>query len=197
MSRYTGLGDIEDGQVVGLSAPAGLAPIGLSRPPTAHPVPAPAPAPDPGPEPALVGESTVGERGQKRPAKPAPRRRHPKPAAVEKPPQTRPTTTNVPVSTANLIDQCRKEQQLSAGEVIVIAIEAEYDNLANLLQGPRRTGMFETHASRLPRRDDEPLKTISYRLTDTDIATIDTLVEQFGARSRSHLISVAVNAHYR
>lgn len=176
---YRGLGDIEEGQVVGLSAPASRPPIGLSTPPAAP-------------------TSTVGERSPRKPsAKPAPRRRPPKPVAVEKPAQTRPTTTNVPVSTANLIDQCRKDQQLSAGEVIVIAIEAEYDNLASLLQAPRRTGMFQTHASRLPRRDEEPLRTISYRLTDADLATIDSLVEQFGARSRSHLISVAVNAHYR
>jgi hypothetical protein len=179
-SGYSGLGDIEGGQVVGLSAPINRPPIGLSTPPPTAPAP------------------PVGERSpRKTPAKPAPRRRPQKPAAVAKPGQTRPTTTNVPVSTANLIDQCRNDQQLSAGEVIVIAIEAEYDNLANLLQAPKRTGLFQTHASRLPRRDDEPLKTISYRLTDADLATIDNLVEQFGARSRSHLISVAVNAHYR
>lgn len=177
-SGYRGLGDIEEGQIVGLSAPTSRPPIGLSTPPAAP--------------------STVGERSPRnRPEKPTQRRRQPKPPAVEKPAQTRPTTTNVPESTATLIDQCRKDQQLSAGEVIVIAIEAQYDNLANLLQAPRRTGLFQTHASRLPRRDDEPLRTISYRLTDADLATIDSLVEQFGARSRSHLISVAVNAHYR
>lgn len=100
----------------------------------------------------------------------------------------------IPASTFDLLAQARDELKMSSGEIITLAIEQQLDALPALLNAGKRKGLFETRATRLPRRYNEPPKAITYRLTEQDLATIDDLVDQLGARSRAHLITVALNA---
>lgn len=76
-----------------------------------------------------------------------------------------------------------------------MAISAVADELPTLL-GTQTPSMFETRATRLPRRDQGPKRPLSYRLTPRDLALLDELVDANGARSRSHLITVALGAFF-
>lgn len=213
--RFKGLGDIEGGEVVGLTAP----PFGLSTPPLASRKPTSAPpTTDPPPKPT-AGESARPKASQPRKAttpglpattqpraaasnaaqKPtaARRRRRGRPTLPpDGSPATRPTNISIPRSTFDLVAAAREAMGLSTGEIIAMAIETQLEALPALIGAQQRpVGMFEIRASRLPRRDDEPQKPIAYRMTSRDLETLDDLVERFGARSRGHLITVALNAY--
>lgn len=194
------LDDLEAGPGIGLSAPPiGLstAPIGLSAPPAAAAPKAATPAKPRNAKVSRVAKpaasAAVEAAAVAAPRKPR-RGRPPLPPTDR--PQTRPTNVMVPSSTLDLVASAREKLSMSTGELIVVAIEAELEKLPALLGVQRPRGLFETRASRLPHRSDEPERPLSYRLTPSDLATIDQLVDQFGARSRGHLISVALNAHF-
>lgn len=199
------LDDLEAGPGIGLSAPVGLTPpppgltIPTIPPTTAPPTPAPArqkratrtkktaPAAEPAKAAAAAPVVDVEPPRRKRRGRP--------PLPPDSRPQTRPTNVMIPTSTFARVAKAREELAMSTGEIIVVAVEAQLKRLPGLLATPR-TGMFETRATRLPHRADEPERPLSYRLTGNDLATIDNLVDKYGARSRGHLIAVALNAHF-
>ncbi|MBA3019667.1 hypothetical protein [Propionicimonas sp.] len=109
----------------------------------------------------------------------------------------RPTNITVPVALFDQIQLARETRSVSTGELIAIAIETHIAELPDLIAASNRPatgGMFSTRASRLPRRGDEPERPITYRMTSQDLAVIDNLVENYGARSRGHLITTALRA---
>lgn len=212
MSNRFGLDDIEGGQTVGLTPPPGLsAPHAATRRPAAQDQAA---TPTPAPKPAQKATS-------RRPKATKPTRPTPKPATNTTQPKevgdsdqqqdhgrakttpsnnaaTRATNITVPAELFDRIAEAREQQQLSTGELIAAAIEAQIADLSNLIAAAnttRTTSMFSTRATRLPRRGAEPEKPITYRMTAQDLAIIDDLVEQYGARSRGQLITIALRAH--
>lgn len=109
--------------------------------------------------------------------------------------KVRPSNVHIPVSLLEpLVSKC-KTGGLSHGEVIIIAIENAHPRLQDLIH-PAATaggGLFASRRSRAARKTDGPLTPLNYRLREGDFATLDQLVEQFGASSRGHLITAALN----
>lgn len=176
------LDDLEDGPGIGLSAPTVLTPPANVAEPNSS-------------APAKPGRTRVQPSTEVGSA-PTPRKRRGRPPIPpDGRPQTRPTNVLIPVSVFDRVARAREELAMSTGEIIAIAIEAELKQLPSLLGVPKGS-LFETRASRLPHRIEEPERPLSFRLTGADLATIDSLVEKYGARSRGHLIAVALNAHF-
>lgn len=108
--------------------------------------------------------------------------------------RVRPSNVHIPVALLEpLTRRCRAEG-LSHGEVIISSIEAAHSQLPDLIHPMATTGgsLFATRRSRASRAADGPLTPLNYRLREGDYATLDDLVEQFGASSRGHLITVSL-----
>ena len=74
------------------------------------------------------------------------------------------------------------------------------DQLKSLIHPRPVTGgaLFGQRVSRPPRTPiTEPVTPLNYRLTTEDYAVLDKLVDELGASSRSHLITVALSAYYK
>jgi len=91
-----------------------------------------------------------------------------------------------------------KSNGLSHGEVIIVAIEAAAPRLKDLIHQAATAGgsLFASRRSRASRSTDGPLTPLNYRLREADFQTLDQLVEQFGASSRGHLITAALNDYF-
>ena len=109
--------------------------------------------------------------------------------------KVRPSNVHIPVSLLEpLVAKCNTDG-LSHGEVIIIAIENAYPRLAELIH-PAATaggGLFASRRSRSSRKADGPLTPLNYRLREADFAVVDSIVSQFGASSRGHLITAALS----
>jgi hypothetical protein len=152
--------------------------------PAAVAEPAPArPAPDVADEPQPSG--TGGTRRDKGPKGPEDR--------------VRPSNVHIPVALLEPLTAKCKTDGLSHGEVIIVAIEAAYPQMQDLIHPPATAGgsLFASRRSRASRAADGPLTPLNYRLREGDYATLDQLVEQFGASSRGHLITVALLHYFR
>ena len=109
--------------------------------------------------------------------------------------KVRPSNVHIPVALLDpLVAKC-KADGLSHGEVIIVAIENAHPRLKDLIH-PVATaggGLFASRRSRASRKTDGPLTPLNYRLREADFATLDQLVEEFGASSRGHLITAALS----
>jgi len=86
----------------------------------------------------------------------------------------------------------------SNGNIIVAALEAVHPHLPQLLPTPTApTGgsLFAARTTRTPRTETGPYSPLNVRLYEADFAVLDDLVHTSGARSRSHLVDIAL-AHY-
>lgn len=145
----------------------------------------------------------AAERPSRRPEEPAAPREAAKPSAAPekgtKGPgdRVRPSNVHIPVALLDpLVAKCKAEG-LSHGEVIIIAIEETHPRLKDLIH-PAATaggGLFASRRSRAARNSDGPLTPLNYRLRETDFATLDQLVDEFGASSRGHLITAALTEY--
>ena len=113
--------------------------------------------------------------------------------------KVRASNVHIPVTLLDPIAAVKKRKGLSNGEIIISAIEATYADLADLIHPSPTAGghLFAARHSRVSRGSDGPLTPLNYRLRGEDYLTLDRLVEQFGASSRGHLITVALTAYFR
>jgi len=138
----------------------------------------------------------------------SPRRRGTRPAPAETPGEAageeevdvagsklRASNVHIPASFMPRLAKARGGRRLSNGEWVIVALEATHDQLGELIR-PQPTGgsLFAPRATRAARTYDGPLTPFNIRLREADYAVIDALVEQFGASSRGHLITVAFDA---
>lgn len=102
-----------------------------------------------------------------------------------------PVILDAPVKTA-----CR-ERGISHGELIIIAIEATYERLDDLVNPGTRAGgsLFAARRGRAGRSSDGPLTPLNFRMSKADFTVLDNLTEEFGASSRGHLITAALKAY--
>lgn len=107
----------------------------------------------------------------------------------------RASNVHIPASFMPRLSKARTGRRLSNGEWVIVALEATHDQLGGLIR-PQPTGgsLFAPRATRAARSYDGPLTPFNIRLREADYAVIDQLVEQFGASSRGHLITVAFDA---
>ena len=112
--------------------------------------------------------------------------------------KVRPSNVHIPIALLEpLVAKC-KTDGLSHGEVIIVAIENAHPRLKDLIH-PAATaggGLFASRRSRASRKTDGPLTPLNYRLREADFATLDQLVDEFGASSRGHLITAALSDYF-
>lgn len=113
--------------------------------------------------------------------------------------RVRPSNVHIPVDLLPLVEEKCRTGGLSHGELIIIAIEAAHPSLRELIHPAATAGgnLFAPRRSRAARSTDGPLTPLNYRLRAGDFATLDQLVDQFGASSRGHLITAALTHYLR
>lgn len=128
-----------------------------------------------------------------------PRETAPAPDPGTRGPEDRPQPSNV-LLPADLADRLREERTrlgYSNGEVILVALEATHERLQELISRPRvGGGLFGERQAGAVRRDGT-LTPLNFRLPAGDFEVIDRLVGECGARSRSHLITVALTEYLK
>lgn len=133
------------------------------------------------------------------PAAPAAVAADPTAEPAGKGPEDRVRSSNVHVPTGLLkpLEHRRATLGLSTGEIIIQALEATYDRLDKLVDPVPVSGghLFAARRSHSSRAAEGPLSSLNYRMRMADFDTLDRLVEQTGAASRSRLISVALTAY--
>lgn len=110
----------------------------------------------------------------------------------------RASNVHIPVELIEAFNTAKTEQKLSNGELIITAIEATYADLQRQLRPPSPTGgsLFVQRVTRPPRLPAAgPVTPVNYRLRPDDYATLDRLVRDLGASSRSHLITEALRGY--
>lgn len=118
--------------------------------------------------------------------------------AVEVGGPVRASNVHIPAELLDAFNTAKATEKLSNGELIITAIEATYEELQRQLRPPSATGgsLFAPRVSRPPRVPAKgPVTPVNYRLRPDDYATLDRLVRDLGASSRSHLISEALRAY--
>lgn len=113
----------------------------------------------------------------------------------------RPSSANLPVELVAAVASHRRSSGMSAGDTIVAAIEQHLDRLPALLapkQEPQRTTGFSARPSQ-PQGEgsDEITKLFAFRLTEADFEHLDQLVDDLGARDRTHLIREALTEYFK
>lgn len=96
-----------------------------------------------------------------------------------------------------LTAKCQREG-LSHGEAIIVAIEAAYPRLPELLNPTSTAGghLFSERRSHVGRSAPGPVTPLNYRMRQSDFDTLDELVQRLGANSRTQLINAALRAYF-
>ncbi len=111
----------------------------------------------------------------------------------------RPSNVHIPVALLEPLTKKCAAEGLSHGEIIIVAVEHAYPRLRDLIHPAATAGgnLFDSRrsgtAGRAARSAAGPLTPLNYRLRGTDFATLDRLVQEFGASSRGHLITAALS----
>ena len=112
--------------------------------------------------------------------------------------RVRPSNVHIPIVLLKPLEDLCATKKLSHGEAIIVAIEATYPRMKELINPGVTAGgsLFASRRSgRASRSSDGPLTPLNYRLREGDFRTLDHLVEEFGASSRGHLITAALTAY--
>jgi len=102
---------------------------------------------------------------------------------------------------STLVERIIREREntgRSNGNIIIAALEAVHEHLPELLPNtaaPTGGSLFAARTTRTPRTETGPYSPLNVRLYEADFAILDDLVHTSGARSRSHLVDIAL-AHY-
>ena len=163
--------------------PAGNPVRGLARRKTPPPAVAPVDTTDaaPGGEPP-VGENPVRARKE-------PRDLH------------RASSANLPTDLVTAVARHREATGMSAGDIVVAAIEKHFDQLPGILAAtqepppPQSSGFAARGPKAAPLVDNTKL--FAYRLVPSDFDYLDQLVNQLGARDRTHLIREALTTYFK
>lgn len=107
-----------------------------------------------------------------------------------------PSNIQIPTRLIGPLTAARTGEQMSNGDLFIRALEEHYDQLETTFRRPTTTTggrLFSARTTRAPRqRNTEPVSPVNYRMSSEDYSTLDALVTDLGAASRSHLISRAL-----
>lgn len=112
----------------------------------------------------------------------------------------RASNVHIPVTLIGGINDTKRTTRMSNGDIIITAIEQTYEQLRERIRPRPATGgaLFSRRVSRPPRTPTtEPVTPLNFRMTSDDYQVLDRLVDELGAASRSHLITVALSAYYQ
>lgn len=108
----------------------------------------------------------------------------------------RPSNVLIPARLLTPIKVSRTQLGLTTGELIITALEATADQLGELLSArPVTGGALFTARPASTSVNNEPQSSLNFRMRVEDFAILDSLVERFGAASRSQLVTVALAAY--
>lgn len=112
--------------------------------------------------------------------------------------RVRPSNVHIPVDMMGRVEEECKDKGLSHGELIIVAVERAHPRLHDLIHPTALAGgnLFASRRSRAARTADGRLTPLNYRLRESDFQTLDVLVENFGASSRGHLITVSLKDYF-
>lgn len=111
----------------------------------------------------------------------------------------RASNVHIPVALIDALNETKRSTRMSNGDIIITALEQTYEELKTRIHPRPIAGgsLFSQRVSRPPRTPiTEPVTPLNYRLSTEDYAVLDRLVDELGATSRSHLITVALSAYY-
>ena len=166
-----------------------------------------APQPDAAPDEGTAAAPTSSGRPRNSTAKRPPRARAASsdPGTNQASPNgaaTQPTTKLVPVnidaSVHNQLRQFAARVELPYSVVALRAIEADAAELAvtwKTSPTPKRGGMFQMVDHRAQNRRTEPFVQIQLRLTPADAEVLESLIQDWGAPSRSALVNEALRRY--
>jgi hypothetical protein len=111
----------------------------------------------------------------------------------------RASNVHIPVTLIDEVNDTKRTTRMSNGDIIITAIEQTYEQLKERIR-PRPTAggvLFGRRVSRPPRTPaTEPVTPLNFRMSVEDYEVLDRLVDELGATSRSHLITVALSTYY-
>lgn len=128
------------------------------------------------------------------PAPSEPRLTEPKQARNDR---SRASTCMLPVSLIEQLATHRTETDLSAGSIFVEAIEATYGQLADLLRDEHTRTATGFITREVVHAEKEPTALLPYRLSGADFDNLDRLVQELGAKNRTHLIRTALTNYFK
>lgn len=118
----------------------------------------------------------------------------PVPAHSERENEIKSSSVHIPTALFDPLKAYRTAKGMSNGQVIIAAIEATYADLRELIHPATAGGggLFAQRTTKGVRTTEGPLAPLNVRLFEEDYKVIDRLVEEFGAYSRGHLVTVAL-----
>lgn len=131
------------------------------------------------PEPQAVGEGEV-------------------PAYSNRANEIKSSSVHIPTPLLEKLVAFRNEHGMSNGQVVIAAIEKAHPRLPHLIHPVTAGGggLFASRATRGVRTTEGPLTPLNVRLYTQDYQVIDRLVEEFGAYSRGHLVTVSLTEFF-
>ena len=113
----------------------------------------------------------------------------------------RASSANLPTGLVTAVARHREATGMSAGDIVVAAIEKHFDQLPGILAAtqepppPHSSGFAARGPKAAPVVDNTKL--FAYRLVPSDFDYLDQLVNQLGARDRTHLIREALTTYFK
>ena len=120
------------------------------------------------------------------------------PAYGDRANEIRSSSVHIPTQLLEKLVKFRDEHGMSNGQVVIAAIEKAHPKLPQLIHPVTAGGggLFAQRATRGVRTTEGPLTPLNVRLYTQDYEIIDRLVEEFGAYSRGHLVTVSLTEFF-
>lgn len=120
------------------------------------------------------------------------------PAYSERANEIKSSSVHIPTPLLEKLVAFRDEHGMSNGQVVIAAIEKAHPKLPQLIHPVTAGGggLFAQRATRGVRTTEGPLTPLNVRLYTQDYEVIDRLVEEFGAYSRGHLVTVSLTEFF-
>lgn len=121
-----------------------------------------------------------------------------KPKSSESTGARRPSTVLIPMELSSAFERARDSQGLSNGDLIIAALEATGDQLADEIAkmgGRAGGGRFAARVTHQAAVKHEKGTLLNYRLFEADYEILDQMVAECNARSRNELIVTALRLH--
>lgn len=120
------------------------------------------------------------------------------PAYGDRANEIRSSSIHIPTPLLEKLVKFRNEHGMSNGQVVIAAIEKAHPKMPQLIHPVTAGGggLFAQRATRGVRTTEGPLTPLNVRLYTQDYEVIDRLVEEFGAYSRGHLVTVSLTEFF-
>ncbi|MBV6762655.1 hypothetical protein [Rhodococcus opacus] len=107
------------------------------------------------------------------------------------------SNVHLPIQTSERIAKECESRSMTTGELFIEALEATYDRLNDLIHPGGTVGgtLFKARGIGSTPKQKASTKQVAYSLLSSDFEVIDRLKAEVSARSRSQLLTAALDAH--